>query len=108
MLHKLGLKDVPIRRAIVNDNAANAKKAIELADYLEQQLCVCHTLALAVSDILFNGRLVIPTTSKKTILRAKELAKFVNSSPKAKAQLVAACETLGHRYKSLKNSVKCR
>ena len=26
MLAKLGLKDVPLRRVVVNDNAANAKK----------------------------------------------------------------------------------
>ena len=52
MIEKLNLEEPTLSKYAVNDNAANAKKAIRESVYLKQYLCDNHTLQLRGERIL--------------------------------------------------------
>ena len=101
MLESLGLLELPVKKFVVNDNAANAKCAIRLSDRLCQYLCKIHTLQLAINDTLSKG-VCLSVGCKSVVVKAQEIAKYIKKVNIAKPQVKEACSATKIKYTSAK------
>ena len=100
MIEELGLAGGQWELFAVNDNAANAKLGVKLSGYLNQYLCVIHTLELATKDTSKNTP-GMKELSKKT----KKLGRFTHKSTvatkegmqKGKYSIQAGCQPTKHK-----------
>ena len=97
-IKKLGLHRENVERYVVMDNAAPNKKAVRLAgDFLKGYWCVCHTLALVVTD-LFKAS-ANNTPIKRVLQKCQSVAVFVHRSEQNKIALKKACQITDTPYK---------
>ena len=106
-LHKLNLDGPDIKRFVILDNASNNKKFSRLStDRVETLWCVCHTLALVITD-LFKG--IAGHTEIKTILKkCQSVSVFVHRSEINENTLRDACKVTETQYHVPVLAVKTR
>lgn len=91
-LRKLNLDGPDIRKYVVLDNAPNNKKFARLsADKVESLWCVCHTLALVITD-LFKMIVGGHTQIKEVLEKCQKVAVFIHRSENNEVTLKKACE----------------
>jgi len=97
-MRKLNLDGVDVQRFVVLDNASINKKAVRLAkDYVKGLWCVCHTLALVVTD-LFKAS-ANHTRIKRVLQKCQGVAVLIHRSEQNKLTLKNACTILDTPYK---------
>ena len=97
-MRKLSLDGPNVQRFVVMDNAAPNKRAVRLAgNFLKSHWCVCHTLALVVTD-LFKAS-ANHTRIKRVLQKCQGVAVLVHRSEQNKIALKDACEFTDTPYK---------
>ena len=103
MIEELGLAGGQWELFAVNDNAANAKLGVKLSGYLNQYLCVIHTLELATKDTSKNTP-GMKELSKKT----KKLGRFTHKSTVATKELKRECRKENIAFRQVANPPNTR
>ena len=106
MIESLQLTEEKLKKYAVNDNAANAKAAIRLSQYLHQYLCDNHTMQLAVGDTFKAS--VSGARMTEVLAKSKDLAKLTHTSGPALKELREACKSVGIKFTKLKNPNETR
>ena len=97
-MRKLSLDGPNVQRFVVMDNAANNKRAVRLAgDFLQSHWCVCHTLALVVTDLFKVS--ANHTQIKRVLQKCQGVAVLVHRSEQNRLALKEACEFTDTPYK---------
>ena len=106
MIERLEVDNPELKKYAVNDNAANAKAAIRLSNYLIQYLCDNHTLQLGVLDSFKSNIYGAKTT--EVLDKSKCLSKLTHQSGPALRHLRDACTRLNVKFRKLKNPNETR
>ena len=106
MIEMLGVENPELKKYAVNDNAANAKAAIRLSNYLIQYLCDNHTLQLGVVDSFKSN--IYGAKTAEVLDKSKILSRLTHQSGPALRHLRDACSRLKVKFRKLKNPNETR
>ena len=96
-MKKLTLDGPNVKRFVVLDNASNNKKTVRLAgDFLEGHWCLCHTLALVVTDLF--KRSANHTEIKRVLQKCQSVGVLVHRSEQNKLTLKDSCNITDTPY----------